>query len=517
MLNQTSVNVAAHVPRLCRWLLLAAWAAAGCAGAAGNGGISGDPGRGGTGGLGQGGGPTGGAPAGGQAGGSPVNAGGTSGTSGASGGASGGGGALDAASGDETAPVAPTLDASPAPGPVGDDLPGCGRTVMVADSAQLTEAVGAVTPGDCLVLGDGVYSAPVLAMKKGTAQAPIVLRAAHRGAASFSGDVTVSGSSYVVVEGFVFPGATGISFVDSDHCRITRSKFLDGPADVHGSSSFCRIDHNEFGPKNSNGNMARPTGLSTNTRIDHNHFHDVSPAGGNGRETIRLGCCGAMFDYHDQFNVVEYNLLISCSGEAEMISVKSSSNIVRYNTIRRSSGTLTLRAGRKNEVYGNYVFGEGKQGGLRIYEDDHKIYNNYFETGSALSANGGGGGHAPVRRLLVVHNTFVGNVSLSGEGNVVANNIVIGALSAGGATAQANLVTGAAAGAGLTRMGDVLSIGAMGPARAAAMGSYPFVSDDIHGQPRAGKADLGAEEWAADPAPGRRRPLTPADVGPDSP
>jgi hypothetical protein len=401
---------------------------------------------------------------------------------------------------------------------MGNELPACGRTVMVAGDAQLTSAIGAATAGDCIVLADGVYAAPVLAMKKGTAVAPIVLRAAHRGKASFSANVRVSGSSYVAIEGFVFPGATGISFVDSDHCRISRSRFQNGPADVQGTSSFCRIDHNEFGPKNTDGNMARPTGLSTHTLIDHNYFHDVSPAGGNGRETIRLGCCGAMFDYHDQFNVVEHNLLINCSGEAEMISIKSSSNIVRYNTIRRSSGTLTLRAGRKNEVYGNYVFGEGKQGGLRIYEDDHKIYNNYFETGSSLSANGGGAGHAVVRRLMVVHNTFIGNVSLSGEANVVANNIVVGALSAGGATAQANLVTGTAAGAGLTRVGDALSIGATGPARGAAMGTFPFVTDDIHGLPRAGdRADLGAEQWSADPAPDRRRPLTPADVGPDSP
>ena len=76
-----------------------------------------------------------------------------------------------------------------------------------------------------------------------------------------------------------------------------------------------------------------------------------------------------MFDLHETGNIVEHNLLVNCSGEAEIISVKSSKNTIRYNTIRNSTGNLTLRAGKNNLVYGNFVFGTGNQGGLRIFDD----------------------------------------------------------------------------------------------------------------------------------------------------
>src|SRR6185436_18960260 len=187
--------------------------------------------------------------------------------------------------------------------------------------------------------------------------------------------------------------------------RVTRSRYFTGAANFDGTAHDNRVDHCEFGPKNTDGNLVRPTGMSTNTRIDHNYLHDVSPAGGNGRETIRLGCCGATFDYHDTGNIVEHNLMVNCSGEAEMISIKSSANTFRYNTIRNSAGNISLRAGRHNIIYGNWVFGTGNQGGIRMYEDDHKIYNNYIATGSALIANRADAIHAAVKNAQIVHNT----------------------------------------------------------------------------------------------------------------
>jgi hypothetical protein len=255
----------------------------------------------------------------------------------------------------------------------------------------------------------------------------------------------------------------------------------------------------------------QPTGLSENTRIDRNYFHDVSGGGGNGRETIRLGCCGLMFDLHETGNIVEHNLLVNCSGEAEIISVKSSKNTIRYNTIRNSAGNLTLRAGTNNLVYGNFVFGTGNQGGFRIFDDGHKIWNNYIQTGSALIGNRSGPIHAAVRQAVIVHNTFIGSVTLAGSGNVFSDNITGGSVNLGGAMAQGNLT---AADAGLMRMGEMMAVTATSKAVNAATGSYPFLMDDVQGQPR-NKPDVGADEWTADPA--LYRPLTPADVGPNAP
>jgi hypothetical protein len=48
------------------------------------------------------------------------------------------------------------------------------------------------------------------------------------------------------------------------------------------------------------------------------------------------------------------------------------------------------------------------------------------------------------------------------------------------------------------------------------VGSYPFITDDLHGQPR-DKPDIGADEWSSAPELSLRRPLTPEDVGVNAP
>ena len=104
----------------------------------------------------------------------------------------------------------------------------------------------------------------------------------------------------------------------------------------------------------------------------------------------------------------------------EVVSVKASDMTVRYNTVRRSQGVLSLRHGDRNSLYGNVVLGEGRPGtgGIRIYGADNRVFNNYVAgttgTGydSALSIDGGDarpGGelnkHHRVDNAIVVFNT----------------------------------------------------------------------------------------------------------------
>jgi hypothetical protein len=97
-------------------------------------------------------------------------------------------------------------------------------------------------------------------------------------------------------------------------------------------------------------------------------------------------------------------------------------------------------------------------------------------------------------------------VDIGGSGHTIANNI-------GGGGGMGNLSVAAA---GLTRMGEVMAITAGSAAVDKAVGSFPFVSEDMEGQPR-DKPDIGADEWSSAPALPLRRPLTPTDVGPDAP
>jgi poly(beta-D-mannuronate) lyase len=192
----------------------------------------------------------------------------------------------------------------------------------------------------------------------------------------------------------------------------------------------------------------------------------------------------------------------------ELISVKSSASTFRYNTIRKSGGDVDIRAGRHDIIQGNYIFGPGG-GGIRMYEDDHKIFNNYVETGKALQMGPSNAGHAAIKNAVVVFNTFIGGVATSGTGNVITNNIVIG-----GGLGAGNL-TGSADSVGLVRKGEVLALAAGSKALGAATGEFPFVTEDVAGHPRGTKPDIGAEQLSPDP--GSRRPLTAADVGPDAP
>jgi hypothetical protein len=388
--------------------------------------------------------------------------------------------------------------------------------VDVAGMAALAPALAAAKGGDCLVLGDGAYG-NVTITAKGTAEAPIQVRAANALKASI-GNLRLETTEHVIVRGFAL---STILFVNTKYSRVTRCQ-VKGPGSGYwvrveeqkgcmngcndsppGTSDHARIDHNDVGGGSSSSDIFNPTAFSTNTRIDHNYIHDTS-----GPHLMTLGCCGAKYDYFESNTIIEHNLFVNANGtSAEMISIKGAGVHFRYNTIRKHNGDIDIRAGKNNHIYGNYILGPGP--GLRMYEDNHRIYNNYVVGG--LSGNQSGPIHAPVKNATVVFNTFTGNVSLAGgSNNVSANNILLG----GGGGGMGNL-GGPAAAVGLVQMGDTLGITAGSKAIGAAVGSYPFVMDDIAGHPRGPKFDVGAQQFSMDPP--LRKVLTMADVGPNAP
>lgn len=136
--------------------------------------------------------------------------------------------------------------------------------------------------------------------------------------------------------------------------------------------------------------------------------------GRNGAEALQFGLSG--FSLSSSNSIVEYNLFEDCDGENELISVKASRVIVRFNTIRNCPAQFTLRHGNFNQVYGNYFTNTP---GLRIFGDDHIIYSNHFENCS-IGINIGNGGaevadgapltsHDRPDRVLITLNTLVNN------------------------------------------------------------------------------------------------------------
>jgi hypothetical protein len=447
-----------------------------------------------------------------------------------------------------------------------DDLPPCVRTVPVTDSAGLATALGSARGGDCINLADGNYTFPVITAR-GTEAAPIVIGAVDVLKATVtSGDLTLDGAAHLVVRGLSWTGSGIITLKDADHVRITRfriQRMEAGPNQalhdlaaitVAGKSSDCRIDHNDLGPQSQRGNMILATGdenagtLSLRNRIDHNFFHDVHYTGGNGWETIRSGA--DVLSFVSSFNVIEHNLFKNDANDPEVISLKSSDNIVRYNTLRASRGQFVLRSGNRDTVHGNYILadGEAQSLGLRVHGGQHKIFNNYIEgvSGPGIYLEGGENNdsngtlqdHKQVYKTEVVFNTLVnsGGIVLGGAHPMdpvdctVAYNIVQGGSGLYTQTASSTNIkylgniASAAAGVKtgvmvvdpkLVKMGEVFTIGAGSPAIDGAMPTFTYVMDDVTGRARTGTPDIGANELSTD-AP-KFGPLTEADVGPLAP
>ncbi|NQX59819.1 chondroitinase-B domain-containing protein [Paenibacillus qinlingensis] len=164
---------------------------------------------------------------------------------------------------------------------------------------------------------------------------------------------------------------------------------------VEGNGSHNRIAYNDIGPKTGFGAAITYDGkdmVSQYDVIEYNYFHDMGPRVSNGMEAIRLGLSGlSLVPGHV---TVQYNLFDGLNGEDEIVSVKSSDNTIRYNTILNSFGGMVARHGHRNSFYGNFIIADGKKegtSGFRIYGNDHQIYNNYMEglTDDAITVDGG--------------------------------------------------------------------------------------------------------------------------------
>lgn len=347
------------------------------------------------------------------------------------------------------------------------------------------------------------------------------------------------------------------------NCAITANHPLDRDDDTKWISlygSYNRVDHCYLaGKENAGATLVVWLSETPNHhRIDHNHFGPRPRLGSNGGETIRVGTSD--WSLHNSRTVVEHNLFEQCNGEVEIISSKSCENIFRHNTFLECEGALTLRHGNRCTVEGNFFLGQGqpRTGGVRVIGEDHKVYNNYF---AGLRGEGARAaiclmnglpdsplhGYFQVQRATVAFNTVIdcredlvlGYVSDNPKGGVLppkdclfANNVIVGEHGPLVRTIsepenlrwENNLFHGAAVGlaplAGIRQVDPQMERAAGGlwrpaagsPVRGAARGDFPFVRDDIDGQPRGAARDLGCDQRSCEPA--LRRPLTPADVGP---
>jgi poly(beta-D-mannuronate) lyase len=308
--------------------------------------------------------------------------------------------------------------------------------ILVGSLADLQQAINKAKPGDIIQLKNGLYTTTedIVINNAGTKSQPITISAQQPGAVEITGSGGFnlqSPAAYVIITGFNFTHAASKARTGSgtSFCQWTRNVFeTPGTGDyLTIAGSDHQVDYNTFKNKDSLGKFIaiKGTGSQIAERlwIHHNYFKTQKNMGGrNGAEAFQFGLSG--YSLSSSNSIVEYNLFEDCDGENELISVKASRVILRYNTIRNCPAQFTLRHGNFNQVYGNYFTNTP---GLRIFGDDHVIYSNHFENCS-IGINIGNGGaevadgapltsHDRPDRVLIVLNTLVNN-----KANIIQTN-----------------------------------------------------------------------------------------------
>lgn len=438
--------------------------------------------------------------------------------------------------------------------------------VIEVDPAHPEVALAKVAPGDELILPEGMIKNLKLSLKAdGTAEKPIILRAATAGKTVLNGSVTIVVSgSHIVVSGLVFDQAWSgrpiVSFTGATRCRLTDCAFIEcgNPAstfthivELNGTSQHNRVDHCFWTQNLSMGLAVRVNAetenKNTDNLFDHNYFKDITHRSNNGQESVQLGQGPASETVLR--TTVEFNLFERASGDPEIISNKTSENLIRYNTFRDCDWSeVVLRGGKRTTVEGNFII--GCKGGIRVHGEGHRLINNYIEgCGRGITISHGYPGYEVTENCIIVHNTLVNvktpSLSLSRAAKdgdtpetfqpprniLIANNLIV---SENRSLAEVGVAIGTmwagnivwagpkgrigvevegvkAADPKMERQGDLLRPTAA--ARDAAMELNVLkLTEDIDGQPREGRGDVGCDE--ATHAPAKRKPLTPTEVGP---
>jgi poly(beta-D-mannuronate) lyase len=277
-------------------------------------------------------------------------------------------------------------------------------TYKVKNIAEFKARVEAVLkPNDTVLLANGVWKDAELVFKgQGTEKQPIVLSAEVAGKVYFEGtsSLRLAGSFLVVKDLWFRKGGVGGAVIEyrasadniANDCRITNCVIDDyNGSDRSKESTWVqfygkrnRLDHCYIGGKKNAGvtlavNLNEEKHRDNFHRIDHNIFGHRQPLGSNGGETIRIGV--STYSLTNSKTIVEDNYFYRCSGETEIISVKSCENTIRRNVFYESEGSVVLRHGHRNIVEGNFFIGNNKPhtGGVRVINEGQRVVNNYFE------------------------------------------------------------------------------------------------------------------------------------------
>ncbi|WP_246302721.1 chondroitinase-B domain-containing protein [Paenibacillus plantarum] len=361
--------------------------------------------------------------------------------------------------------------------------------VSVSNSTQLAQAINAASPGAVIELENGNYATFSITGKHGDASNPIVIKAKNKGMAVFNaGPIKFTDSSYITIQDMTFvmdsTASNWIRITGCNHMRITNNYFHSPSSATDAtksswvyidgwSSHHNQVDHNLMENKKDrgkfilfDGNRDTVAGTYEITQYDvveYNIFRNTLPRQENESEGIRLGVTDLV--HLNAYATIQYNIFDHVDSDPEYVSVKSGGNVIRYNYFIESLGEVSLRSGNGSSVYGNMFIGNGREvlptnpdsrtlgtGGVRVYGQNHKVYNNYFQglTGTewdatiALTTGDNdnltqpipSNNHYIAKNIMIANNTLVDNkggielgfvrYGMAPQNVTFANNVVVG-------------------------------------------------------------------------------------------
>lgn len=347
------------------------------------------------------------------------------------------------------------------------------KSYKVTNIIEFNQAVKRLQPGDSIVLRNGIWRDVQFRLRaNGTKEQRVYLAAETPGKVFIEGQSKLQFSGkHIHISGLVFrngftPRSPVIEFRTSSRDYAYHSVLSECVIDTYNNHRDSadhwvgiygqenRVEYCYFGGKTNVGTTLviwpnDSNSINNNHQIVHNYFGPRPRLGSNGGETIRIGT--SQVCHLNSGSTVAFNFFERCNGEVEIISNKSGGNRFLNNTFFECEGNLVLRHGDNAVVAGNWFIGNGKAftGGVRIINEGHLVYNNYFYKlrGEDFRAplvimnaipNSPANGYAAVRNVLVANNTFVDcsvpfafgvgagtrNRTVIPESTIIKNNVV---------------------------------------------------------------------------------------------
>jgi hypothetical protein len=361
-------------------------------------------------------------------------------------------------------------------GTPGTDLPAPQNPYVVNNGSDLQARLNAAVAGDHIIVANGTYTGNyTVPGRSGTAQNPIVIRAANMHGAIFTGNVCIqiNGGNHVWVYGLRFNGfrSIGVQWTGNDH-RILRNWFSDFGRTNEYINSFamqtpnrndrCHIGYNlienprEFREGGTSFNQTRwgyrgrhPANQSSyDLRIYRNHFRNFpnrkSAGYSDQAEAIELAPIGGFFDTRYR---IEYNLFENFAWtQGGVIDVKAGqAGIIEYNTFVNSGmRAIDIRAVKNCTARHNWM--ENTQG-LSMYGVDHVVIGNrVVGSGGFFALRGNGNesldGSSLARVVNALFQCNIGNLRIGLDYSSTGTSFLPTGVVVNGHTGSVNIQSG---------------------------------------------------------------------------